>query len=75
MSGGVRAEQLFGTPDLSDQAAAATALEYFFNTVGGHIHLLDPEHLVEAGSSRFGAVRHGLAATTRAWGRPRASTS
>ena len=32
-----------------DQAAAATALDYFFTTVGGQIHLLDPVHLVEAG--------------------------
>ena len=32
-----------------DQAAAATALEYFFTTVGGQMHLLDPVHLVEAG--------------------------
>ncbi len=28
--------------------AAASALRYFFTTVGGQIHLLDPEHLVEA---------------------------
>ena len=32
-----------------DQAAAATALEYFFTTVGAQMHLLDPVHLVEAG--------------------------
>ena len=32
-----------------DEAAAADALKYFFTTVGGQIHLLDPEHLVEAG--------------------------
>ncbi len=32
-----------------DEAAAANALTYFFTTVGGQIHLLDPEHLVEAG--------------------------
>ena len=32
-----------------DEAAAASALKYFFTTVGGQIHLLDPEHLVEAG--------------------------
>ena len=38
-----------GNQTCPDQAAAATALEYFFTTVGGHIHLLDPEHLIEAG--------------------------
>ncbi len=32
-----------------NEAAAATALEYFFTTVGDRIHLLDPTHLVEAG--------------------------
>jgi len=32
-----------------DQAAAASALDYFFTTVGAQIHLLDPVHLVEAG--------------------------
>ena len=32
-----------------DEAAAASALEYFFTTVGAQIHSLDPEHLVEAG--------------------------
>jgi hypothetical protein len=32
-----------------DETTAATALEYFFNTVGAQIHSLDPEHLVEAG--------------------------
>ncbi len=32
-----------------DEAAAANALNYFFTTVGDQIHLLDPEHLVEAG--------------------------
>ncbi len=33
-----------------NEAAAASALEYFLNTVGTQIHLLNPEHLVEAGS-------------------------
>ena len=32
-----------------NEAAAASALEYFFTTVGDRIHLLDPTHLVEAG--------------------------
>ena len=32
-----------------NEAASASALEYFFTTVGGQIHALDPEHLVEAG--------------------------
>jgi hypothetical protein len=32
-----------------NESAAAAALEYFFTTVGGRIHSLDPEHLVEAG--------------------------
>ncbi len=32
-----------------DEPAAAAALQYFFTTVGGRIHHLDPEHLVEAG--------------------------
>ncbi len=32
-----------------DEAAAATALRYFFDTVGGEIHALDPSHPVESG--------------------------
>ena len=32
-----------------NETTAAAALRYFFTTVGGQIHLLDPEHLVEAG--------------------------
>ena len=32
-----------------DEAAAATSLKYFFTAVGTQIHLLDPDHLVEAG--------------------------
>lgn len=32
-----------------DQAAAASALGYFFTTVGARIHELDPTHLVESG--------------------------
>jgi IPT/TIG domain-containing protein len=31
------------------ESTAAIALDYFFSTVGGQIHQLDPEHLVEAG--------------------------
>jgi mannan endo-1,4-beta-mannosidase len=33
----------------SDEAAAAGALRYFFDTVGAEIHELDPRHLVESG--------------------------
>jgi hypothetical protein len=33
----------------SDEAAAASALRYFFDTVGAEIHTLDPKHLVESG--------------------------
>ena len=36
-------------PLCPDENAAATALSYFFTTVGEQIHLLDPNHLVEAG--------------------------
>ena len=32
-----------------DEAVAATALRSFFDEVGGEIHALDPEHLVESG--------------------------
>ena len=32
-----------------NEAAAATALRYFFDTVGAEIHSLDPDHLVESG--------------------------
>ncbi len=32
-----------------DETAAASALEYFFTTVGAQIHRLDAEHLVEGG--------------------------
>ena len=32
-----------------DPVAAASALTYFFTTVGAQIHLLDPSHLVEGG--------------------------
>ena len=39
----------YGHQTCPDEAAAASALKYFFTTVGGQIHLLDPEHLVEAG--------------------------
>lgn len=33
-----------------DEAAAAQAMRYFFDTVGGEIHSLDPKHLVESGT-------------------------
>ena len=39
----------YGHETCPNEAAAASALKYFFTTVGGQIHLLDPEHLVEAG--------------------------
>jgi len=32
-----------------DEAAAASALRFFFDTVGAEIHTLDPKHLVESG--------------------------
>lgn len=32
-----------------DESAAASALRYFFDTVGTEIHSLDPRHLVESG--------------------------
>jgi hypothetical protein len=32
-----------------DEAAASSALRYFFDTVGTEIHTLDPKHLVESG--------------------------
>ncbi len=32
-----------------DEAAAAAALRHFFDVVGGEIHALDPNHLVESG--------------------------
>ena len=32
-----------------DEATAAHALRYFFDTVGAEIHALDPDHLVESG--------------------------
>jgi len=32
-----------------NEAASASALYYFFTTIGAQIHALDPEHLVEAG--------------------------
>ena len=36
-------------PVCMNESAAATALQYFFTTVGGQIRLLDPNHLVEGG--------------------------
>lgn len=38
-----------GNQTCPDEAAAAAALKYFFTTVGAQIHLLDANHLVEAG--------------------------
>ena len=32
-----------------DEAVAASALRYFFDTVGAEIHTIDPKHLVESG--------------------------
>ncbi|HXN62833.1 MAG TPA: IPT/TIG domain-containing protein, partial [Acidimicrobiales bacterium] len=39
----------WGNETCPDETAAASALEYFFNVVGGQIDTLDPTHLVEAG--------------------------
>ena len=33
-----------------NETVAASALRYFFNVVGGEIHALDPNHLVESGT-------------------------
>ena len=38
-----------GNQTCPSETAAAAALDYFFTTVGGQIHSLDPEHLVEGG--------------------------
>jgi mannan endo-1,4-beta-mannosidase len=38
-----------GRQTCPNEAAAAAALRYFFDTVGGEIHALDPHHLVESG--------------------------
>jgi mannan endo-1,4-beta-mannosidase len=38
-----------GHQSCPNEGVAASALEYFFTTVGGQIHRLDPEHLVEGG--------------------------
>jgi mannan endo-1,4-beta-mannosidase len=38
-----------GNQTCPDETSAAQALRYFFDTVGGEIHTLDPEHLVESG--------------------------
>ena len=42
-------DAVYGHQTCPDEAAAASALDYFFTTVGAQIHVLDPEHLVEAG--------------------------
>jgi hypothetical protein len=38
-----------GNQTCPDEATAAAALRYFFDTVGAEIHALDPKHLVESG--------------------------
>jgi hypothetical protein len=38
-----------GNQTCPNESAAAAALRYFFDTVGGEIHALDPRHLVESG--------------------------
>jgi hypothetical protein len=38
-----------GHQSCPDESAAASALRYFFDTVGDEIHTLDPDHLVESG--------------------------
>lgn len=50
-----------GHQTCSDQATAASALEYFFNAVGAQIHSLDPTHLVEEGL--LGGSQCGMAGT------------
>ena len=76
MSGGVRAEQLLrDTRPVPTRPAAASALKYFFTTVGGADPPPRPRAPRRGGLPRWWAVRHGLAATTRVWGHPRASTS
>ncbi len=39
----------WGNQTCPSEAAAASALDYFFTTVGAQIHMLDPKHLVEEG--------------------------
>ena len=39
----------YGNQTCPNEAAAAAALRYFYDTVGGEIHALDPNHLVENG--------------------------
>ena len=39
----------WGHNDCPDEAVAAAALRHFFDVVGGEIHALDPNHLVESG--------------------------
>ena len=67
LSSGGEPSNCGGNQTCPDEAAAASALKYFFTTVGEQIHLLDPEHLVEDGFTVPGnAVLP--AAITRAWG-------
>ena len=63
----------YGHQTCPDEAAAASALKHFFTTVGGQIHLLDPEHLVEAGF--LGGGQCGTSGSDyQSVGAPRAST-
>jgi len=39
-----------GHQNCPNEEAAASALRYFYDTVGGEIHSLDPNHLVESGT-------------------------
>jgi mannan endo-1,4-beta-mannosidase len=39
----------WGHTSCPDEAVAAAALRHFFDVVGGEIHTLDPDHLVESG--------------------------
>jgi hypothetical protein len=48
-SGLEESDGCWGHQTCPSETAAASALEYFFTTVGDRIHALDPEHLVEAG--------------------------
>ena len=57
-----------------DEAAAAASLRYFFDTVGGEIHALDPRDLVESGLLGGGQCGSQGADYGRARSAARAST-
>jgi hypothetical protein len=47
--GNYGAQPCWGHTSCPSEAAAAAALRHFFDVVGGEIHALDPNHLVESG--------------------------